>query len=967
MASKNRYEGYEAYARRRRALRRRTGHYGYYGGGRGGGETQKRSFPIWAMALIGMMAVGAIAAAAVGAYAISTYNSYADELVAPDELAINQPSFGAVILDRNENLLYEYVDDKAGLRRPTPLEEISPAFLAATISTEDDSFFTNPGVNFEGLARAALENSPFSDTGELFEGSGGSSITQQLVKNVYIEEEERQNRSVDRKIKETVYALELTERYEKSRILEWYVNQISYGGVFNGVEAASLGYFGKPASELTLAEAALLAGIPQSPAAYDPVNRPEAAVERRNEVLDLMLRQSPIQIGEDEFLTVTEADVARAKAEKINIEETQFEIDAPHWVLSYIEPQLRELLGCPSRLEMQLEVQAGTRDLLLGRPGEGCEALFTQGLVVKTTLDLELQGQVEGILREQIDLYEETSNTHNGAMMVMDPHTGEILVMVGSRDYYDDEIDGRNNNAIACNSPGSSFKPFAYLATFENLGWGPGTMILDTPVKYVDANGEVFEPKNPIKNDYAGPISVRNALGNSLNIPANKAAAAVGAPAVVDEARKVGFVDTFRIDGCSSYGGYGPAIATGGVDVTLADMVYGYSTLAAAGTMHGQEPVSPHDSDERQVDPVSILRIVDNLGNLRWDIETKKRELEVLDPGYAYLIWSILTDSSARCRTFGCGLGIEGYTVAVKTGTSEPYPANHPTCAGKIGETWAFGFSPDLVVGIWAGNADNSCLTNISSASLAFDAMSDVFKLAHAGREVSFFSQPGNVVEAEVCVPSGLLKSDLCPLTTKDLFVEEDVPEEEDTWWQRVRIDVRNNQLASAGTPSRYVDERIMLVLPDDWLDKTKEEDLTPEQKEQRTRILEWAAALKIDVAPTQESDGSGSTDGGSSGDPDAPAIIYTPSNGDEVIRGIVQISGRAAVDDFEEYRLDYGTGANPIEWTNIVTVPFEREIGVLGIWDTTNLEPGVYAIRLIVIDEDGEESIASVVVSVDD
>src|SRR5690606_29439282 len=271
------------------------------------------------------------------------------------------------------------------------------------------------------------------------------------------------------------------------------------------------------------------------------------------------------------------------------------------------------------RLELQIEFQEGKRDAPLGRPGEGCEPLFTQGLVVTTTLDLELQRRVEDILRFQISQYEAASNIHNGAVMVLDPHTGEVLAMVGSRDYYNDEIDGRNNNAIACNSPGSSFKPFAYLATFENLGWGPGTMILDAPITYVDDLGRTFTPSNPLK-DYAGPITIREALGNSLNIPANKAAAAVGAQAVVVEARKVGFVDSFRLDGCSGSGGYGPAIATGGVDVTLEEMVYGYATLATGGVMRGQEPTAPHDSDERQADPVSILRIVDNLGNVRWDI-----------------------------------------------------------------------------------------------------------------------------------------------------------------------------------------------------------------------------------------------------------------------------------------------------------------------------------------------------------
>jgi membrane peptidoglycan carboxypeptidase len=216
---------------------------------------------LWKL-LIALGTFAMICVVAVVASAMIVYDTYADDLVPPDQLAINQPSYGAKILDRNGNLLYEYVDDKSGLRVPVALGDVSEAFLAATIATEDDSFFSNPGVNFRGLARAGAENIGLGD-GDAFGGSGGSSITQQLVKNVYISEEERQerwsHRGVNRKIKETVYAMELTERYPKEQILEWYVNQISYGGVYNGVEAAAQGYFGKSANNLTLAEAATLA------------------------------------------------------------------------------------------------------------------------------------------------------------------------------------------------------------------------------------------------------------------------------------------------------------------------------------------------------------------------------------------------------------------------------------------------------------------------------------------------------------------------------------------------------------------------------------------------------------------------------------------------------------------------------------------------------------------------------------
>ena len=229
------------------------------------------------------------------------YKDYADGFVTPAELGANRPSGGATILDRNGKLLYRYIDDKDGVRKPIFLTETSAGFLAATIATEDESFFTNPGVNLKGLGRAAWENfGSGREDGE--QGTGGSSITQQLVKNLYIPEAARYERSMDRKVREIVFSVELTKRYSKEQILDWYINQISYGGVYNGVEAAAQGYFGKTAKELTLAEAALLAGIPQSPAAYDPVHHPEAAMARRSEVLDILERKGTVQIGRDLLL-----------------------------------------------------------------------------------------------------------------------------------------------------------------------------------------------------------------------------------------------------------------------------------------------------------------------------------------------------------------------------------------------------------------------------------------------------------------------------------------------------------------------------------------------------------------------------------------------------------------------------------------------------------------------------------------
>ena len=217
-------------------------------------------------------------------------------------------------------------------------------------------------------------------------------------------------------------------------------------------------------------------------------------------------------------------------------------------------------------------------------------------------------------------------------------------------------------------------------------------------------------------------------------------------------------------------------------------------------------------------------------------------------------------------------------------------------------------------------------------------------------------------------MPSGLLKSEICPISSKDVFVESDVPTEVDTWWQKVKIDRRNDKLATNQTPRQFVEEKVMLVLPPEWLDRTKDEELTEEQRKQRDLILEWAKALSVSLAPTEESDnrGGGTVGGGSAGSPDEPAGIFSPTDG-RTVDGTVQVLGRAAVDDFEQYTLEYGLGPDPDEWINIITVPLERELGVLGIWDTTNLEPGGYTLRLVVTDEDGEEYIASVVVSIDE
>ncbi|HEY8172343.1 MAG TPA: transglycosylase domain-containing protein, partial [Dehalococcoidia bacterium] len=519
----------------------------------GGRSAHNGVMPRWLQIIVALVGVGVVGLAISGASGYGVYRSYANGLLPPDEMIAKQPSGGAQIYDRNGKLLYQYVDDKSGLRSPVPLEDISPWLIAATVSTEDYSYWDNKGINTRGLARAGLEALHLREPGAA-SSSGGSSITQQLVKNVYIPVEDRYKRSYKRKLKETVYALELTNDYSKDQILEWYLNQISYGGLYNGVEAASLGYFGKHAKDLNLAEAALLAGIPASPSEYDPINNPQAALARRNQVLRLMQTRDRVEVDvdgqkqdasrlqvNDDGTTVDATDTMfyLSTLTPVNITPQRFPVQAPHWVFTYIQPDLEKRFG---------------RD-----------ALYSGGLRVTTTLDLDLQEKAQAALEHWISEFEDTAQGHNGALVAMDPKTSEILVMVGSRDYFRDDILGRNNNAIAGNSPGSTLKPFTYTAAFEKLGWGPGTEVLDTPVSFPDGDN-TYTPRNPSGN-FQGVISVRNALGNSLNIPAAKTAALVGIPDIVAAYKRFGMTTLGDYE-------YGPAVTLGGVDVSLVDVTY---------------------------------------------------------------------------------------------------------------------------------------------------------------------------------------------------------------------------------------------------------------------------------------------------------------------------------------------------------------------------------------------------------
>ncbi len=713
-----------------------------------------------AILAVGVLLVPATTAGAAALFGLAKYNEFSSEVQPAEDLLRELPQGGARIYDRNGVFLYEFVDELGGLRRPVPLSEISPWLIDATIATEDNSFWTNNGLNVAGLARAAWENfSPLE--GEFLEGSGGSSITQQLAKNVYIPREERTERSPERKLKEAVIALELTEQYPKEQILEWYLNSIPYGGIYVGVQAAAEGYFGKEAKDLTLAEAALLAGIPQQPAAYDPFQNPVLARARQSEVLDLMVRNGSISAAEAE----------RARDEELVFQQSRFEILAPHFVLG--------------RVAQEIKARFGER------------ALYEGGLEVVTTIDLELQDEAHRILEGWIREYEGPSGGHNGAFYVLDPHTGEILVYIGSRDYFRDDIAGRNDNVVSLNSPGSTLKPFTFMTAFMK-GWSTGTAILDTPTEIMDpATDEPFVPRNP-GTGYQGIITADKALGNSLNVTALKTILYAGVPETIRTLKLAGFTTL------DNPAGYGPALTLGGVDVTLQDLTYGYSLFATGGIMRGDETLYEYDEGERALDPAAILRVTNPMGDVVYEYEPV--EQRVFPESYPYLITSILSDGDNQCITFGaCGaLSLpDGRPAAQKTGTSEPYDND----LRQIGETWAVGYTPHLVAGVWFGNADNAPMVNILSTSVSWRAYRDFmdFALEYLELPPDPFVRPSTVVERELCWPSGKLPTSLCPNSRRypGLFAmetlahaDEEAREMYDSWWQ-----------PAGGTPARGDDD----------------------------------------------------------------------------------------------------------------------------------------------------------------
>jgi 1A family penicillin-binding protein len=659
---------------------------------------------------------------------------------------LNLPSVR--IVDRHGRLLYEVLPEEGGRHAVVPLETIPLALRQATIATEDRSFYTNPGVDVIGIVRAFWINLQGGET-----VAGGSTITQQVARNLLMDAGERAERSLRRKLRESYLAWQLTRRRSKDDILALYLNQSNYGGMAYGVEAAAQTFFGKPVSDLDLAECALLAGLPQAPSLYNPFTNPETAKARQEIVLDLMEKQG--------YITAEQHELARR--EPLAFAETPYPIEAPHFVM-LVRAQLDSLLT-PEQI-----YQYG-------------------GVIVQTTIDLDWQRLAERAIQHQLEKLADQQrglghNVSSAALVALDPYTGEILTMLGSPDYFDAEISGAINMALAPRQPGSSIKPLVYAAALDPdqpNPWTAATLILDVRAAFVTHEGDSYVPENYDKLEH-GPVLVRQALASSLNIPAVLALDHVGLPKLFDLAARLGITTLGSPDD------YDLSLALGGGDVRLLELTGAFGAFANGGY---------------RLSPYAIEQITDLQGNLIYQAEPAP-QVRVLDERVAWLISDILSDDEARRLGFGVHsiLNIDR-PAAIKTGTTSNFHDN-----------WAIGYTPDLVVGVWAGNTNYEPMRDVTGLTGAAPIWHQFIRNVLSGTPRHDFTRPDGLVKVEVCALSGLLPTTDCPYRRTEWFIQDTQPTKPDDLYRRVTIDSATGLLAGSSTPPGRRQSLVVLDLP---------------------------------------------------------------------------------------------------------------------------------------------------------
>lgn len=642
------------------------------------------------------------------------------DLPQPDKV-VRREGFATQLYDRKGKLLFDIYSGQK--RNPVQIGEVPIYLKEATVAIEDKDFYHHQGFDPKGIARAVLNIVVHRQL------QGGSTLTQQLVKNTLLTSE----RTLIRKLKEFVLALQIERKYTKEEILQMYLNEAPYGGTAWGIEAAAENYFGKKAAELSLAEAVVLAGLPQRPSYYSPFGPNTGAYLWRAEQVLRRMR-------EDGYLDSLLEEKTKDELKELKFASPSASLKAPHFTF-FVKNILEEKYG-------QHLVEQG-------------------GLKVTTTLDLDLQEAAQKIVSDEIKKVEKLKITNGGAL-VLNPQNGEILAMVGSKDYNDPNYDGKVNVVLANRQPGSAIKPITYLTAFKN-GYTPASMILDTRTAFPGGDKPEYAPDNYDGKEH-GPLQLRYALGSSINIAAVKILARVGVRNMLETAYEMGITTLAPTD--ENLKRLGLSVTLGGGEVKLLDLGMAYSAFANGG---------------EKIEPVAILKIEDKDGRVLEEFKEPAAQ-PVITPEEAFLISNILSDNSARLLTFGenSALNIPNLTVAVKTGTTNDKRDN-----------WTIGWTPSVLVGVWVGNNDNSSMKEVASGvSGAAPIWRGILLKALSGQENEGFVVPEGIVTAEVDSVSGYRSHDGFP-SRMEYFIKGTEPGGDDPVHVKLKVCRSSGKLAT--------------------------------------------------------------------------------------------------------------------------------------------------------------------------
>lgn len=792
---------------------------------------------------------------------------YSKDLPTPGKIARRSVAQSTKIFDRNGALLYETGEQK---RTIVEGNQISDQLKNATIATEDKDFYKHHGIDFRGVFRAAYNNI-FHRTGN---AQGGSTITQQFVKSALLDS----RRTVTRKIKELILSLEIEQMYSKDQILTMYLNEIPYGGNTAGAEAASQMYYGIPAKDLTLAQAATITAIPQSPTRYSPYGtHTDALIARRNYVLGRMIDSGYISKDEAETAKLVDTTTVNPNfdSNRIGVRQRRDSIKAPHFSLYVL-------------------------DLLAEEYGD--DKINKEGLKVITSLDPDKQAMAEKAVVEGAAKNKTRFNASNAALVSMDPKTGQILAMVGSKDFFDVSIDGNVNIATANRQPGSSFKPIVYATAFKKPENNPARILYDVTTDF----GGGYTPRN-YNNRTNGAVSMRFALGNSLNIPAVKTLALAGIKESLQTAHDLGITTLNKTE---DY--YGLSLVLGTGEVKLLDMTSAYSVFANGGTRHNPNP---------------ILKVEDNNGKLLYQYNPDDNKgKSVLDPQIAYEISNILSDNPNRTPIFGANsaLYFPGRTVAAKTGTTSDFK-----------DGWTMGFTPSIATGVWVGNNDGKAMNQGEALIAAAPIFHQYMVEALANMPNEDFPRPAEITDVTVDRYSNKIPNGSADVTT-DIFASWQVPKEKDDVHVNTRVCKANGLLADDSIPDILTENRSFVSIHSEF----------PKKPNWENPVRAWAEAAGLNLLPPTDKCSASSI---------TPTVSITSPANNASVNGLFNISADTSSD----------WGVKQVEFfiDNIsigkTTSPFQTS------YNSSTLSAGQHKLAAVTTDNNGATAKSEIDISV--